>query len=228
MAARSWITVSWVATASNSGVESSTRRRPSSNPAASAVVLTSSNNRRGRSDFRSRASRPAPSGECPPAHHQPRGCLPTQIKRQPVRGHSIRESLIGLKRHHRGHHSRAGTVGRPSIERVNKSAKYSSPNSAGLDNYAGHDAPSNADLVRRGVDLVEHLGHTPSTVAEERRILDVSDSPGQVSTSFAGEFRGGDSLRSAANLCPVTHHSSSYLEPQVFSSLPLAHWYATC
>ena len=66
MAARSWITVSWVATASNSGVESSTRRRPSSNPAASAVVLTSSNNRRGRSDFRSRASRPAPSGEWPP------------------------------------------------------------------------------------------------------------------------------------------------------------------
>ena len=54
IAARSWITVSWVATASNSGVESNTRRRPRNNPAARAVALTSSNNRRGRSEARSR------------------------------------------------------------------------------------------------------------------------------------------------------------------------------
>lgn len=52
--ARSWITVSWVATASNNGVESSTLRRPRNRPAARAVVLTSSNNRRGRSEARSR------------------------------------------------------------------------------------------------------------------------------------------------------------------------------
>ena len=54
IAARSWITVSWVATASNNGVESITRRRPRNNPAVRAVVLTSSNNRRGRSEARSR------------------------------------------------------------------------------------------------------------------------------------------------------------------------------
>jgi hypothetical protein len=51
---RSWVTVSWVATASSSGVESSTRRRPLNNPAARAVAFTSSNNRRGRSLPRSR------------------------------------------------------------------------------------------------------------------------------------------------------------------------------
>ena len=58
IAARSWVTVSWVATASNSGVESSTRRRPVNNPAARAVAFTSSNNRRGRSTARSRFRTP--------------------------------------------------------------------------------------------------------------------------------------------------------------------------
>lgn len=58
-AAAGFSTASWVATASNSEVESSTRRRPRNNPAAAAVVVVvvvvpSPNNRRGRCDARNR------------------------------------------------------------------------------------------------------------------------------------------------------------------------------
>ena len=52
-AARSWVTVSWVATASSTGVESSTRARVFIAPVARATTLVSSNSRRGRAEARS-------------------------------------------------------------------------------------------------------------------------------------------------------------------------------
>ena len=54
MAARSWVTVSWVATASKSGVESRTRARFLSAPASLATTLVSSKRRRGRAEARRR------------------------------------------------------------------------------------------------------------------------------------------------------------------------------
>ena len=42
--------------------------------------------------------------ESPRAHRQPRRSLPPQIERQPVARLPIREPLIGLQQHHRGHH----------------------------------------------------------------------------------------------------------------------------
>ena len=54
IAARSWVTVSWVATASCSGVESRTRARPFMAPVSLATTLVSSKRRRGRSDARRR------------------------------------------------------------------------------------------------------------------------------------------------------------------------------
>ena len=56
IAATSWVTVSWVATASSKMVESSTRRpRPLSTPVASTTWRTASKIRRGRAEARSRA-----------------------------------------------------------------------------------------------------------------------------------------------------------------------------
>lgn len=43
----------------------------------------------------------------------------------------------------------------------------------GLEDYAGTDVPSNADLLRAVVALVERLGHTPATIGEAREILGV-------------------------------------------------------
>jgi len=56
IATTSWVTVSWVATASSKMVESSTRRpRPVSTPVASSTWRTASKLRRGRPEARSRA-----------------------------------------------------------------------------------------------------------------------------------------------------------------------------
>jgi hypothetical protein len=56
IAATSWVTVSWVATASSKTVESSTRRpRPLSTPVWSTTWRTAAKIRRGRSEARSRA-----------------------------------------------------------------------------------------------------------------------------------------------------------------------------
>ena len=55
MDATSWVTVSWVATASSRTVESSTRRpRPVNTPVDSTTWPTASKTRRGRADARSR------------------------------------------------------------------------------------------------------------------------------------------------------------------------------
>jgi 3-keto-5-aminohexanoate cleavage enzyme len=43
----------------------------------------------------------------------------------------------------------------------------------GLEDYAGPDQPTNAELLRAAVGLVERLGHTPATIAETRAILGV-------------------------------------------------------
>ena len=43
----------------------------------------------------------------------------------------------------------------------------------GLEDYAGPAVPSNADLLRAAVALVERLGCTPATIAETRAILGV-------------------------------------------------------
>jgi 3-keto-5-aminohexanoate cleavage enzyme len=43
----------------------------------------------------------------------------------------------------------------------------------GLEDYAGPGEPSNLDLLRAVVGVVEGLGHTPATIAQARRILGV-------------------------------------------------------
>jgi uncharacterized protein (DUF849 family) len=43
----------------------------------------------------------------------------------------------------------------------------------GLEDYAGPDQPTNAELLRGVVGLVERLGRTPTTIAETRAILGV-------------------------------------------------------
>lgn len=43
----------------------------------------------------------------------------------------------------------------------------------GLEDYAGPDEPSNADLLSAAIDLVTRLGRTPATIAETREILGV-------------------------------------------------------
>ena len=43
----------------------------------------------------------------------------------------------------------------------------------GLEDYAGPGEPSNAELLRSAVALVERLGHTPATIAETRALLGV-------------------------------------------------------
>ena len=51
----------------------------------------------------------------------------------------------------------------------------------GLEDYAGPAVPSNAELLRAAVALVERLGCTPATIAETRAILGVRsavDEPG--------------------------------------------------
>lgn len=51
----------------------------------------------------------------------------------------------------------------------------------GLEDYAGPNEPSNLDLLRAAVDVVEKLGREPATIAQARRILDVP--PGRVERS---------------------------------------------
>ncbi|MHA6779979.1 3-keto-5-aminohexanoate cleavage protein [Pseudonocardia saturnea] len=41
----------------------------------------------------------------------------------------------------------------------------------GLEDHAGPGEPSNADLVRAAVDLLDRLGHAPATITETRAIL---------------------------------------------------------
>jgi uncharacterized protein (DUF849 family) len=43
----------------------------------------------------------------------------------------------------------------------------------GLEDYAGPDEPSNLDLLRAAVALIEGLGRAPATIAQARRILGV-------------------------------------------------------
>jgi 3-keto-5-aminohexanoate cleavage enzyme len=47
----------------------------------------------------------------------------------------------------------------------------------GLEDHAGPGEPSNADLLRAAVALVERLGRAPATCAEARRILGICDLP---------------------------------------------------
>jgi uncharacterized protein (DUF849 family) len=44
---------------------------------------------------------------------------------------------------------------------------------AGLEDYAGPGEPSNLDLLRAAVALVEGLGRAPATTAQARQILGV-------------------------------------------------------
>jgi hypothetical protein len=55
---------------------------------------------------------------CP--HRQTRGGFPPQIKRQPVTRLPIRQSLVGLQQHHRGHHPRrhGRTPQRRALEQI--------------------------------------------------------------------------------------------------------------
>ena len=118
IAARSWVTVSWVATASYTGVESSTRARPLSAPdllghhpgvfehaplpttGPQPVALTHQSRRMERLIAQVHTGRR----------------LPAQIHLQAVARLPIRQALEGLQHHHRGHHP--GRDGRPTPHRV--------------------------------------------------------------------------------------------------------------
>ena len=43
----------------------------------------------------------------------------------------------------------------------------------GLEDYAGPDEPSNAELMRGVVAVVERLGHTPASITETRTVLGI-------------------------------------------------------
>ena len=45
----------------------------------------------------------------------------------------------------------------------------------GLEDWAGAGEPSNADLLRAAVALVERLGRAPATIPEARRVLGIAD-----------------------------------------------------
>jgi uncharacterized protein (DUF849 family) len=45
----------------------------------------------------------------------------------------------------------------------------------GLEDWAGAGEPSNADLLRAAVALVERLGRTPATIPDARRVLGIAD-----------------------------------------------------
>jgi uncharacterized protein (DUF849 family) len=45
----------------------------------------------------------------------------------------------------------------------------------GLEDYAGPDAPSNAELLEGALRLVERLGRVPATIADARRLLGIPD-----------------------------------------------------
>jgi len=50
----------------------------------------------------------------------------------------------------------------------------------GLEDYSGPDEPSNAELVRGVMDLLERLGRPPATIAEARAILGVPSRATQI------------------------------------------------
>jgi DNA invertase Pin-like site-specific DNA recombinase len=114
IAATSWVTVSWVATASARIVESSTRRpRPLSTPVASTTWPTASKSRRGRSEARSRARQDTSTvGGTLIVQPQPAGHLPGDVARQRTDRLPVRQPLQGLQHHHRSDHP-AGTDGCP-------------------------------------------------------------------------------------------------------------------
>ncbi len=131
-AAISWVTVSWVATASS-------KHRPSPTPAGSCpsaprsaaiTARTASKIRSGRSEARSRL----------PPHRQRRRVEPLMVDRQPARhlppqiaAHRlhrlpVREVLQRLQHQHRGDH--LGRHRRPAAARTNRSANIPSGNTS--------------------------------------------------------------------------------------------------
>jgi hypothetical protein len=116
--------VSWVAAASSSGVESSTRRRPVNNPAARAVAFTSSNSRRGRSLPRSRLriptntvgwNEPDPTASPAAAFHRRSNANRSHASRSDSPSKACNNITVAT--------TRAATVGRPNREQVNRSAE---------------------------------------------------------------------------------------------------------
>ena len=45
----------------------------------------------------------------------------------------------------------------------------------GLEDWAGSGEPTNVDLLRAAVDLIERLGRTPATIPQARTILGIPD-----------------------------------------------------
>ncbi len=124
MAARSWVTVSWVATASYRAVESSTRARLPIAPAWPAAARVSSNRRRGRPEARRRlrwpgrtvgwkASAPVlrPAAACQRRSTSKR----SQASRSERPSKACRTMAVAS--------TRAATVGRPRAEALYRSAK---------------------------------------------------------------------------------------------------------
>ena len=106
MAARSWVTVSWVATASYSGVESSTRARLPMAPAwlggGFGVLEQAPGTARSPQAVALAGEHRRVEGLGPGA--QAGGGLPTQVHLQAVTGLAVREPLEGLQDHGRGQH----------------------------------------------------------------------------------------------------------------------------
>ena len=113
------MTVSWVATASNTGVESSTRARFFIAPVARATTLVSSNSRRGRAEARSRLRIPtsavgwnaaAPTSRPAAACHRRSTSSRSQASRSLSPSNDCNSITVAI--------TRAGTVGRPRAESV--------------------------------------------------------------------------------------------------------------
>jgi hypothetical protein len=119
MEARSWVTVSSVATASKIGVESSTRARCFMAPVSLATTLVSSNRRRGRTEARKRLRWPtravgwkacAPVSTPQAACHRRSTSKRSQASRSDSPSKAWRIMTVA--------NTRAGMVGRPFRESV--------------------------------------------------------------------------------------------------------------
>ena len=116
--ARSWVTVSSVATASKIGVESRTRARCSQRPGRLGddlgVFEQPSGTLRGPEAVARADEHRRVEGLCADRHA--RRCLPAQIEAEPIAGLTIREPFEGLEDHHRGQNP--GRHRRSTVRRV--------------------------------------------------------------------------------------------------------------
>jgi hypothetical protein len=101
------VTVSIVATASYSGVESTTRRRPTNPPPWPPAAPSRKSGPVAASEAASRACPPTPCARTPDSRNpSPGGVFPARVEREPLRRLPIRELLEPLQHHHHRHDHR--------------------------------------------------------------------------------------------------------------------------